>query len=86
MGAPKIEEILSEANVNLPYTVELIFRKDSLHMTGQDRELIREKVLACPHERIVITHGTDTMAETARSLGMIPGKTVVLTGAMAPAV
>ena len=85
VGAPKIEEILSEANVNLPYTVELIFRKDSLHMTGQDRELIREKVLACPHERIVITHGTDTMAETARSLGMIPGKTIVLTGAMAPA-
>lgn len=59
---------------------------DSLEMTNEDRQLILDqcKTASCSH--IVITHGTDTMSETARVLGeaAIPDKTIVLTGAMVP--
>jgi L-asparaginase len=58
---------------------------DSLEMTAADRDLIAEQCRAAPQHRIVITHGTDTMAETARAIAAaVEGKTVVLTGAMVP--
>ena len=60
-------------------------RKDSLDMTDEDRLLVRTAVERSPEERVVITHGTDTMIETARQLCGIPGKRIVLTGAMQPA-
>jgi L-asparaginase len=60
-------------------------RKDSLELTEADRELVRQAVAASAAERIVITHGTDTMIETGKYLVGIPGKTLVLTGAMQPA-
>ncbi|MFX5233289.1 asparaginase domain-containing protein, partial [Acinetobacter baumannii] len=59
--------------------------KDSLEMTEQDRELIVASCNASEEERIVITHGTDTMTDTAKFLAKeINNKTVVLTGAMIP--
>ena len=60
-------------------------RKDSLEMTDEDRELIRETCQNSEQDKILITHGTDTMTQTAECLLGITGKTIVLTGAMAPA-
>ncbi|MBL8812001.1 MAG: asparaginase [Planctomycetaceae bacterium] len=85
VGPPGVERILQELPVAFEYTVQSVMRKDSLDMTDQDRQLVREAVLACPEQRIVITHGTDTMIETARVLLDIPGRRIVLTGAMQPA-
>ena len=85
VGEPQILEIFREANVAFEFTVERLLRKDSLEMTEADRQMIRERVLASEATRILITHGTDTAVNTARALEGIPGKTIVLTGAMQPA-
>ena len=85
VGEPQIGLILSEALVTLDYEITSIVHKDSLDMTEDDRAHIRAQVTAAPHRRIIITHGTDTMIETARCLAGIADKTVVLTGAMSPA-
>ena len=82
---PRIEEILKEANAAFEYEIESLFRKDSLEIAESDREVIVEAVKNDPCERILITHGTDTMTETGRRLSSVPGKTIVLTGAMQPA-
>jgi L-asparaginase len=82
---PRIEEILREGNVTFEYEIESLFRKDSLEIAESDREAVVEAVRDDSCERILITHGTDTMAETGRRLSEIPGKTIVLTGAMQPA-
>ncbi len=84
VGSPMVRELLVHARLaEIPEIVELL-RKDSLEMTDDDRELIRAAVMACKAPRILVTHGTDTMVETARSLQGIAGKTVVLTGALQP--
>jgi len=85
VGLPQVADLLREANATFEYEIESILRKDSLDLTDADRELIRQRVAAKPATRIVITHGTDTMLETARLLQNIPGKTIVLTGSMQPA-
>ncbi len=85
VGDPQAESVLKRANVTVDYTVESLLRKDSLDMTDDDRRAIREAVAAEECERIVITHGTDTMIETAKVLADVPGKTIVMTGSMYPA-
>ncbi len=85
VGEPQIAEILREANLAIEYRVIPLLRKDSLDLTDADRQTIAQAVRESPAARIVITHGTDTMIETAQSLGGISGKTIVLTGAMQPA-
>lgn len=85
VGEPGIVEVLHEANVAFTYEVESLMRKDSLDLTVEDRALIRDRVAAEPASRILVTHGTDTMVETARMLTGIDGKTIVLTGSMQPA-
>ncbi len=85
VGEPQIESVLHEANLVIDYRVTSLLRKDSLELTDEDRALIRKAVLDSAADRIVITHGTDTMINTAIALEAIPGKTIVLTGAMQPA-
>ena len=85
VGDPQAGGVLQRANVVLDYEVESILKKDSLDFTAEDRALIREKVASTRSERIVITHGTDTMIETAKVLENISGKTIVMTGSMYPA-
>jgi len=80
-----INEMLKLGRCNIETDVRTLMMIDSLEMTDEDRTAILENCLKCPEERIVITHGTDTMAETARFLGpKIKNKTVILTGAMVP--
>ena len=85
VGDPQIEEVLRQAHVSLRYRIEPLMRKDSLEMGGGDRERIRETIRNAPEERILVTHGTDTMTETGQFLSGLPGKTIVLTGALLPA-
>lgn len=80
-----IGELLEEGLVQLPHRIVELMRKDSLELTDDDRALIAETARTAPETRIVVTHGTDTMTDTARALAEIEGKTIVLTGALAPA-
>jgi L-asparaginase len=85
VGPPQVLEIIKEANVTFEYEIEELLRKDSLDLLDEDRQRIRQWVENEPCARIVITHGTDTIIQTARALAGIPGKTIVLTGSMQPA-
>lgn len=85
IGAPQIGEILAQLGVAFTFDVIPILRKDSLHITPEDRELIRDTIAAQPHRHVLVTHGTDTMVETAQVLLEVPGKVIVLTGALNPA-
>jgi len=85
VGPPQVLEVLRDANVTFQYTVESLLRKDSLDLTEADRQFIRERVAAEACPLIVLTHGTDTVIQTAKALAGIPGKTIVLTGSMQPA-
>lgn len=85
VGEPQIGEILRDMNVQLPFVITPLLRKDSLDMDDNDRALIRKAVEQAVERRILITHGTDTMTDTAAALQGIPGKTIVLTGALNPA-
>ena len=85
VGPPMIAELLEDAQVTAEVMIEPVLAKDSLELSDADRQLIRERVAACEADRILITHGTDTMVETAKTLAGISNKTVVLTGSMQPA-
>lgn len=80
-----IPALIAQARVALPVRVMELMRKDSLELTEADRALIAAAVREAPESRVGITHGTDTMTETAKALADIAGKTVVLTGALSPA-
>jgi L-asparaginase len=88
VGPPNAIAVLDQFNLQVPYTVTSLMRKDSLDLTDEDRQVIAETVAADPCRMIIITHGTDTMPETARHIiadGGAKEKTVVLTGALLPA-
>ena len=85
IGDPVIGGILKEALAKFSYEVESILKKDSLEITDEDRDEIYKYVKADSCAHILITHGTDTMIDTAQRLQEITDKTIVLTGAMQPA-
>ena len=80
-----IPALLKEARVAVPLRIEEVCRKDSLELTDADRAEIARRIAEAPETRVVITHGTDTMTDTAKALAGIAGKTMVLTGALSPA-
>jgi L-asparaginase len=80
-----LPEMLKLARSRLEVSIRSLMMIDSLEMTDDDRELVVHQCLACDETQIVITHGTDTMADTAAALAKrVTGKTIVLTGAMVP--
>jgi L-asparaginase len=85
VGEPQIGNVLEEANVTQRYEITPLLRKDSLDLTDEDRHGIYQAVNSCPQNRIIVTHGTDTMVATANVLKKVTDKTIVLTGAMQPA-
>lgn len=85
VGEPQIGQLLDEANITFEYEVRQLLRKDSLDIDDADRALIRAAVEKEEHDKILITHGTDTMVKTANALGDIKNKTVVFVGSMQPA-
>ncbi len=87
VGSPTIEKLLAKYNVYFHYDIQTLFHKDSLDLTDIDREEIIRRVRDCADKRCLVTHGTDTMAITARALANanIEGKVIVLTGAILPA-
>ena len=85
VGDSQIKHILTEGLVQFDYDVVSLFQKDSLDMTDDDRRALRDFIANDAGTRYVVTHGTDTMPETAAVLRGLDGKTVVLTGALTPA-
>jgi L-asparaginase len=85
VGEPQIGRILQELGVAFRFEVIPILRKDSLHIDAADRELVRATIAAQDARHVLVTHGTDSMVETAAVLASIPGKVIVLTGALNPA-
>jgi L-asparaginase len=81
-----VEEMLRRGRCGLDVAVETAMMIDSLDLDDEGRRRIVERCRRAPEREIVVTHGTDTMVETARSLAAaaLPGKTIVLTGAMVP--
>lgn len=85
VGETVVGKILRDSGVTFEFEVVPLMRKDSLELTDADREAIRAAVSVRAETRVVVTHGTDTMADTARVLASIEGKTIVMTGALSPA-
>ena len=78
--------MFAQAKLGVEPILEPLMQKDSADLTAEDRQLIFNRCMASPEDRIVITHGTDTMTETARFLGEkgVGNKTVVLVGSFVP--
>ncbi len=85
VGEPQIGRILQELGVAFRFHVIPLLRKDSLFVDDADRQLLRATIAAQAEAQVLVTHGTDSMVETARVLAGLPGKTMVLTGALNPA-
>ena len=84
-GETHLPEMLRLGRSRVAVSIETLMMIDSLDMTDRDRALIVRRCAECGESRIVITHGTDTMVETAAALARgVAGKTIVLTGAMIP--
>ena len=80
-----VAEMLAKGRSRVPVSIRTLMMIDSLDMTDADRELVVSQCSRCSDSRIVITHGTDTMVETAAAIARnVHGKTIVLTGAMIP--
>lgn len=81
---PAAERVLANAEPGFDFEVVSLLKKDSLDMTEEDRQLLKSHCEQTEYTKIIITHGSDTMPETARFIGEIPGKAIVLTGAYRP--
>jgi len=85
VGEPQIGKILLELGVAFRFRVVPVLRKDSLHIDAGDRELVRATIAAQEARHVLVTHGTDSMVETAKVLATLPDRVIVLTGALNPA-
>jgi len=83
-GDTHLGEMLRLGRSRVEVSVRTLMMIDSLEMTDEDRQIIVHNCEQCDEARIVVTHGTDTIVDTAAALARVPGKTIVLTGAMVP--
>ena len=81
---PAADRVMANAEPGFDFEVVSLLKKDSLDMTDEDRAMLKAYCEETDYSKIVITHGSDTLPETARYLGNIPGKAIVLTGAYRP--
>ena len=84
IAEPAINRLLPLLNPSFDFEIIPLLQKDSLEITQEDRELLLETCQNLSEDKIIITHGTDTMIETAAVLESIPNKTIILTGAFRP--
>lgn len=85
VGDSQVRHILTEGLVGFDYDIVSLLQKDSLEMDDEDRAMLRDFIASDDAARFVVTHGTDTMVETAEALAGLSDKSVVLTGALSPA-
>ena len=85
IGEPQISQILHAMHVAIDFEVIALMRKDSLHMGDKERQLVRATIETSDASHVLITHGTDSMVETASLLDDMENRTIVLTGALNPA-
>ena len=85
IGDPQIGHILHDLQGGFDFDVNPLMRKDSLHVTDEDRQTLHDAIASSDAKHVLVTHGTDSMVKTALLLADIPGKTIVLTGALNPA-
>lgn len=79
-----ISEIIHLGRSKVHIEIRTLMMVDSLNMTENDRQIILENCKMCDTDKIIITHGTDTMVETVKMLSQIKNKTIIVTGAMIP--
>jgi L-asparaginase len=84
ISEPAVKRVLEKLNPAFEFEIITALKKDSLEITGQDRQKIVDICNNLDNQKIIITHGTDTMMETAEKLSKIKDKTIVITGAMRP--
>jgi L-asparaginase len=85
VGESQVRHILAEGMIGFEFDVVPLLQKDSLEMTKEDRDMLCEYIEKDDATHYVITHGTDTMPQTAEALQGLQDKTIVLTGALSPA-
>lgn len=85
VGESQVRHILAEGMIDFEFDVISLLRKDSLELTSEDRDMLRAYIDKDDATHYVMTHGTDTMPQTAEALLGLQNKTVVLTGALSPA-
>jgi L-asparaginase len=81
---PAVQRILKKINPAFEYEILELFKKDSLDLDDVDRNKILDVCKKCNYDKIIITHGTDTIIDTAKFLAGISGKTIILTGSFIP--
>ena len=81
---PAVKRILARVSPTFKYRIETVCKKDSMDLTDEDRQALYECCDEAPESHIIITHGTDTMSQTADTLSRLSGKTIVITGSARP--
>lgn len=84
IASPAVETMMQTVNPSFEYRVVELLKKDSSDITDEDRKLIAQTCREATEDYIVITHGTDTMTDTAKELSDINSKVIVITGSMRP--
>lgn len=84
ISEPAVKRLLERLNPSFQYQIITALKKDSLDITIKDRQELLYLCATGKNDKLIITHGTDTMIETAKALSSIPEKTIVITGAMKP--